>query len=98
MAIVAEGVASPHPCFTSGSHAQVTAGIAPDIARAGAAAQAPLLAKLARALDRVSHLDLARVRFMLGHEYGVDAQGRLWLDAADSVLMWAGCDARLSLT
>lgn len=71
----------------------MTVGFAPDVVRSGAAAQAPLLARLASALDRASHMDLGGVRFMLGHEYGVDAQGRLWLDVADSALMWTGCAA-----
>ena len=93
--IHAEGLPRPH-LLESVHDAQVTAGFAPDIARAGAASQAPLLAKLAGALDRVSDLDLARVRFMLGREYGIDAQGRLWLDVVDSMLMWAGCAAHLS--
>ncbi|CAL8469784.1 g9326 [Coccomyxa elongata] len=69
---------------------QVTIGFAPAVLARGSAEQAEQLRKLAAALDRISHVELAGVHVMLGSDYGVDPQGRLWLDAQDNALFWSG--------
>lgn len=70
--------------------AQVTVGFAPSVRARGAVAQADLIRQLAAALDKVRHLDVRGLRFMLGQEYGVDAEGQLWLDVHDNTLFWSG--------
>ena len=70
--------------------AQVTVGFAPSVRARGAVAQADLIRQLASALDKVQHLDVRGLRFMVGQEYGVDAEGQLWLDAHDNALFWSG--------
>ena len=69
---------------------QVTVGFAPSVSARGAAACAELVRQLAAALDKVQHLDVKGLRFMLGREYGVDSEGQLWLDVADNALFWSG--------
>ena len=69
---------------------QVTVGFAPSVRARGALAQADLIRQLAAALDRIHHLDVRGLRFMLGQEYGVDAEGQLWLDVRDNALFWSG--------
>ena len=69
---------------------QVTVGSAPSVRARGAVVQAELIRQLASALDKVQHLDVRGLRFMLGQEYGVDAEGQLWLDARDNALFWSG--------
>ena len=69
---------------------QVTVGFAPSVSARGAADCAELVRQLAAALDKVQHLDLKALRFMLGREYGVDSEGQLWLDVADNALFWSG--------
>ena len=71
-------------------HAQVTVGFAPSVRAQGAGQQAELIRQLAAALDKVQHLDLKGIRFMLGREYGVDAEGQLWLDVRDNAVFWSG--------
>jgi hypothetical protein len=71
-------------------HAQVTVGFAPSVRAQGVTQQAELIRQLAAALDKVQHLDLKGICFMLGHEYGVDAKGQLWLDVQDNALVWSG--------
>ena len=70
--------------------AQVTVGFAPSVRAHGAVGQAELIRQVAAALDKVQHLDVKGLRFMLGQEYGVDAEGQLWLDARDNALFWSG--------
>lgn len=70
--------------------AQVTVGFAPSVRARGAVVQADLIRQVAAALDKVQHLDVRGLRFMLGQEYGVDAEGQLWLDASDNALFWSG--------
>ncbi len=65
-------------------------GFAPAVRARGTVAQAELIRQLAAALDKVLHLDVRGLRFMLGQEYGVDAEGQLWLDARDNALFWSG--------
>ncbi|KAK9907490.1 hypothetical protein WJX75_004677 [Coccomyxa subellipsoidea] len=69
---------------------QVTVGFSPAVRAQGPGAQAEQLRKLAAALDRISHVQLAGVHVMLGDDYGVDPLGRLWLDADDTALFWSG--------
>ncbi|CAL5229048.1 g12297 [Coccomyxa viridis] len=69
---------------------QVTVGFAPSVRARGAVVQADLIRQVAAALDKVQHLDVRGLRFMLGQEYGVDAEGQLWLDASDNALFWSG--------
>jgi hypothetical protein len=71
-------------------HAQVTVGFAPSVRAQGTTQQAKLIRQLAASLDKVQHLDLKDIRFMLGREYGVDAEGYLWLDVRDNALFWSG--------
>jgi hypothetical protein len=56
----------------------------------GAAELGGLLRRLGAALDRVPQLELQGVHLMLGHDYGVDAQGHLWLNVEDTALFWSG--------
>ncbi len=69
---------------------QVTVGFAATVLGQGPGAQAEQLRKLAAALDRISHVELAGVHVMLGRDYGVDPLGRLWLDVDDTALFWSG--------
>ena len=69
---------------------QVTVGFAPSVTARGAADCAELVRQLAVALDKVQHLDVKGLRFMLGREYGVDSEGQLWLDVDDNALFWSG--------
>lgn len=75
---------------------QITVGFALATLERGSAEQAEQLRKLAAALDRISHVELTGVHVMLGSDYGVDLQGRLWLDAQDTALFWSGCAYILS--
>lgn len=74
----------------------MTVGFSPAVRAQGPGAQAEQLRKLAAALDRISHVQLAGVHVMLGDDYGVDPLGRLWLDADDTALFWSGCAAASS--
>lgn len=69
---------------------QVTVGFAATVLGQGPGAQAEQLRKLAAALDRIGHVELAGVHVMLGRDYGVDPLGRLWLDVDDTALFWSG--------
>lgn len=65
-------------------------GVAPEILARGSAEQPEPLRKLAAALDHVHNVSwLAGVHIMLGNDYGVDSQGRLWLEAQDTALFWS---------
>lgn len=65
-------------------------GFSPHVRSLGAADQAEQLRKLGAALDKIKHIPLAGVHIMLGHDYGVDSQGHLWLDVEDTALFWSG--------
>lgn len=69
---------------------QVTVAFPPSAQAQGAVYKAELLRQLASALDRVQHLDVKGLRFVLGQEYGVDSEGQLWLDSRDNALFWSG--------
>lgn len=73
-----------------GDIVQVTVGFSTHVRALGAAGQVDQLRKLGSAVDKVKHIPLQGVHIMLGHEYGVDSQGHLWLNVEDTALFWSG--------
>ena len=72
---------------------QASVGFGPGLRQAGAIEQLGQMRKLADTMDRVKHLDVTGIHFIIGRgsETQIDASGSLWLNPASSVLQWVGC-------
>ncbi|KAK9789568.1 hypothetical protein WJX73_000519 [Symbiochloris irregularis] len=71
---------------------RATVGFGPGVPHTDAAQQLLQMHKLADALDKVKHMDISSIHFMIGSSSSgpIDGHGRLWLDPQESALQWAG--------
>ena len=71
---------------------QASVGFDQALRQAGAVEQVAQLQKLAQALDKVKHLDMAGIHIIIGEEsqQHIDGWGNLWLPASASALSWSG--------